>query len=74
MPRHATSKKQRTHRSPSAQRAYRAGMVTHTIDMTQPPAFRVGQRATAVALRNSLVLGAVAAMVWLFDLAEVVRG
>ena len=72
MPRHATSK--RTYRSSSAERAYRSGTVTHTIDITQSPAFTVRQRATAAALRNSLVLSAVAAMVWLFDLAEVVRG
>jgi hypothetical protein len=73
MPRHAKIKSQTVHRSPSAARAHRAGAVTHTIDIARSPAFEVRQRANAAAARNGLVLGMVAAMVWVYDIARVIR-
>jgi len=71
MSRHAATGKKTPHRSPSAARAHRTGAVTHTIDIARSPAFEIRQRATAAAARNGLALGLLAAMVWLFDIAEV---
>jgi hypothetical protein len=73
MPRHAAVRKPGTHRSPSAARAHRAGSVTSTIDITRSPAFDVRQRAMAAAARNGLVLGALGAVIWIYDIARVIR-
>ena len=72
MPRHA-QQKNRTLRSASAERAHRAGAVTHTIDMAQPSSFTVRQRAAATATRYGLALGMTAAAVWIFDLSELIN-
>jgi hypothetical protein len=74
MPRHAATKKQTPYRSASAAQAHRAGTVRHTIDIAQSPAFTVRQRANAAAARNGLAFGLVATMVWIYDLARVIRG
>ena len=74
MPRHAAPNKQRARRSQSAQLAYRAGIVDRTIDLTRPPAISVRERAMATANRYSAALGLFAAMIWLYDVARVIRG
>jgi hypothetical protein len=74
MPRHASPSKQRTRRSPTAEYAYRAGAITGTIDLTQPPALTVRERAMATAARYGTALGVFAAMVWIYDVARVVHG
>jgi hypothetical protein len=72
MPRHAQTKRS-THRSPSASRAHRDGMVTHTIDINRSPAFEVRQRATATLSRHAMALGLVAAAFWIYDLGLLIR-
>ena len=57
-------------RSPGAAQAHAAGRVTSTIDLTSRPAAVVRQASTAT--RNASVLGAVAGVIWLYDLARVV--
>ena len=74
MPRHAAPKKQGTHRSASAERAYRAGAVTHTIDIARSPAFEVRQRATDTLNRHAMALGVVAAAFWIYDIGLLVHG
>jgi len=73
MARHAAPRKQH-YRSPLAEEAYRAGIVSGTIDLSRPPALTVRERAMRTAARNGAVLATLAAMVWLFDFAEVIRG
>lgn len=74
MPRHAASSKQRARRSPSAHAAYQAGLVTGTLDLTRPAALTVRERAMRTAAQYGLVLGMIAAMLWIFDVAEVIHG
>jgi hypothetical protein len=74
MPRHAAPKKQAVHRSVSAERAYRAGAVTRTIDISRSPAFEVRQRATATLNRHALALGVIAAAFWIYDLGLLFHG
>ena len=75
MPRHAAPKNQhQVHRSASAERAYRNGSVTRTIDMTRSPSFEMRQRAMATASRHALALGIVALAFWIYDIGLVVRG
>lgn len=73
MPRHATTRKPGAHRSASAERAYRAGSVTHTIDITRSPAFDVRQRASAALNRHALALGIVAVAFWIYDVGLLIR-
>ena len=73
MPRHAQQKNRTVYRSASADRAYRSGSVSRTIDMSQSPAYTVRQRATATATRYGIALGMIAATVWIFDLSEVIN-
>ena len=73
MPRHAATRRRTPYRSPSAAHAHHTGTVMHTIDIARSPAFDVRQRMTAAAARNGMAMGLLAAMVWLFDLAEVIR-
>ena len=70
MARHAATKTRR--RSNSAERAHRAGLVTHTIDLAAPAAVR--ERLVNTAARNGKALGIVAATVWIYDLARIARG
>jgi len=74
MARHAAPKQLRSHRSPLAAEAYRAGIVTGTLDLTRPPVLTIRERAMRTAARYGAALGMFAAMVWIFDLAEVFRG
>ena len=74
MPRHAAPKKQTTYRSTSAERAYRAGAVTGTIDISRSPAFDARQRATATLSRHAAALGVVAAAFWIYDIGLLVHG
>jgi hypothetical protein len=60
-------------RSASALRAYAAGSVTSTIDLTRSPG-RVTQRADDVAVRNGVLLGVLATTVWAYDLVRVLAG
>lgn len=72
MPRHAAPKAKSLYRSDSAQRAYKAGVVTHTIDIARSPAFEVRQRASATLNRHALALGVVAAAFWIYDVGLLV--
>lgn len=75
MPRHAAPKKQQqVHRSAAAERAYRTGSVTRTIDISRSPSFEIRQRAMATASRHALALGIVAMAFWIYDIGLVVRG
>ena len=79
MPRHAAHKKQQgdrvyVQRSPLAEQAYRAGIVTGTLDLTRPAALTVRERAMKTAARNGAALGMIAAMIWVYDVASVIRG
>jgi hypothetical protein len=58
-------------RSANAARAYAAGEVTWTIDLARSPA-RVTERAVSAANRSGIVLGTVAAAVWVYDIARIV--
>ena len=63
-----------THRSSSAERAHRAGLVTDTVDLSAPSGLAVRERLTSSAARNSVVLAIAATTVWIYDIARVVRG
>lgn len=71
MARHAATSTRRR-RSSSAERAHRAGLVTHTIDLSAPSAVR--ERLVNTAARNGRALGVLAATVWIYDLARIARG
>jgi hypothetical protein len=72
MARHASPKAKTLYRSDTAQQAYRAGAVTHTIDIARSPAFEVRQRASATLNRHALALGIVAAAFWIYDVGLLV--
>jgi len=76
MPRHAAPKKQQqqVHRSAAAERAYRSGSVTRTIDISRSPSFEMRQRAMATATRHALALGVVGMAFWVYDIGLLVRG
>ncbi len=74
MSRHAAPKYRAVHRSPSAERAYRIGGVTGTIDISRSPAFDARQRATATLNRHALALGVVAAAFWIYDVGLLFHG
>ena len=57
-------------RSANALRAYAAGGVTSTIDLTCSPA-RITQRANEAANRNGMLLGLLAGSVWIYDLVRI---
>jgi hypothetical protein len=60
-------------RSANALRAYAAGSVTSTIDLTMSPArVTVPQRAQSAVRRNATLLGIAASVVWIYDLARIV--
>lgn len=60
-------------RSANALRAYAAGSVTSTIDLTGYPVRRtVAEQATHVVTRNVVLLGMAASLVWVYDLARIV--
>jgi hypothetical protein len=71
MSRHAATK---TRRSSSAESAYRAGIVSGTIDLSSPAAFTVRERLAETAVRNGAALAIVATTIWIYDVALVVRG
>ena len=57
-------------RSANALRAYAAGSVTSTIDLTcTPPS--ITQRAHETARRNGMLLGLLAGSVWIYDIARI---
>jgi hypothetical protein len=72
MPRHAAPKTKTPYRSDRARQAYRAGTVTHTIDIARSPAFDVQQRASATLNRHALALGVVAIAFWIYDIGLLV--
>jgi len=61
-----------THRSRSAERAHRAGLVHGTIDLTATSALTARERAINVAARNGAALAVVAVTVWIYDISRVV--
>lgn len=73
MPRHAAPKT-RTRRSPSAQAAYRAGLVTNTIELGRPPAYDVRMRANRTLTRHGAALMVVAGAFWIYDIGLLLRG
>ena len=74
MPRHPAHSRTRARRSPAADHAYRAGIVTGTLDLTRPAALTVRERAARTATRYGAALGLFAAMVWMYDVASVLHG
>jgi hypothetical protein len=60
-------------RSANALRAYAAGGVTATIDLTCSPA-RVRERAQQTAYRSGIGLGVVASCIWAYDVVRVLGG
>ena len=74
MSRHAAPNKQHLRRSPSADSAYRAGIVTGTLDLTRPAALTVRERAMRNAARHGAVLSMMAALIWLYDVARYLHG
>ena len=70
MSRHAASNAQHLRRSATADAAYRAGLVTGTLDLTRPAALTVRERAMRTAARHGAVLGMMAALIWLYDVAR----
>ena len=68
MPRHAKTKTRSTHRSPSAHEAYRAGLVTNTIELGRPPAHDVRMRVNRTLNHNAVALIVVAAAFWIYDI------
>ena len=75
MPRHAAPKKQQqVYRSPSAERAYRTGSVTRTLDISRSPSFEIRQRAMVTLNRHALALGVVAIGFWIYDIGLLFRG
>lgn len=71
MPRHA-AKTRATRRSPSAEAAYRAGLVTNTIQLGRSPSYDVRMRAIATLNRHALALIVVAAAFWIYDIGLLV--
>lgn len=67
MPRHAAPKTG-SRRSSSAQAAYRAGLVTNTIELGRPPAYDVRMRANRSLNRHGFALMLVAAAFWIYDI------
>ena len=68
MPRHAAAKTKSSRRSPSAQAAYRAGLVTNTIALGRPPADDVRMRVNRTLTHNAAALMVVAAAFWIYDI------
>ena len=71
MPRHAAPKTS-TRRSPSAQAAYRAGLVTNTIELGRPAAYDVRMRANRSLTHHGVALMIVAAAFWIYDIGLLV--
>lgn len=71
MSRHAATS---THRSPSAARAHRAGLVDRTIDLASPSPLTSRERLITSAARNGAALAIVATTVWIYDIARVMGG
>jgi hypothetical protein len=67
MPRHAAPKTG-SRRSPSVQEAYRAGLVTNTIELGRPAAYDVRMRANRSLTRHAAALMVVAAAFWIYDI------
>ena len=74
MSRYAASNKQHLRRSVSAEAAYHAGLVTGTLDLTRPAALTVRERAMRSAARHGAVIGMMAGLIWLYDVARYIRG
>ena len=74
MSRHAATNRQHLRRSTSVEAAYRAGLVTGTLDLTRPAALTVRERATRSAARYGAVLSMMAALIWLYDVARYLHG
>jgi hypothetical protein len=74
MPRHAAPKTRSPRRSASAHAAYRAGLVTNTIELGRPSAYDVRQRANASLIRHAFALGLVGAAFWIYDIGLLVHG
>ena len=68
MPRHAAPKTRAVRRSPSAQEAYRAGLVTNTIVLGRAPADDVRTRVNRTLNHNAAALIVVAAAFWIYDI------
>lgn len=72
MSRHAAAT--RTHRSTSAERAHRAGLVVRTIDLASPSPLTARERLVTTAAHNGAALAIVATTVWIYDVARVMGG
>ena len=68
MPRHAAPKTGSVRRSPSAQAAYRNGLVSNTIVLGRPPADDVRMRVNRTLNHNAAALMVVAAAFWIYDI------
>ena len=71
MPRHAAPRTRAPRRSPSAEAAYRAGLVHNTIELGRPPAHDVRMRVNRTLNHNAAALMVVAAAFWIYDIGLV---